>query len=97
MFLEVLFEVGETLVHIRIDPVAVLELADERIRVNVAHVLLAAGHFLEVVDQLEEDADDLLLVVEVEDLRRLLEDLEIEVLKELVARVAFLVMEGKNP
>jgi hypothetical protein len=60
-------------------------------------VLLAAGHFLEVVDQLEEDADDLLLVVEVEDLRRLLEDLEIEVLKELVARVAFLVMEGKNP
>ena len=81
VFFEELSEILEHSGEVRIDPVAVAKLLYESQSVYVAHVLLAALKVFEVVHEHQEDPHDLLLVVEVKDLRSLLQDLQLEVLK----------------
>lgn len=97
MLLEEGFEAGKVLVQVWIDPVTILKLANERISIDVAHMLLAARHAFQVVDKLKEDADNLLFVMEVKDLGALLKDLQAEVLEKVKARVLGFIMERKDP
>lgn len=66
VLLEVLSEGIEHLSELRVNPVAVLQLGDESNNVDVRHLVLICGNGLHVINQHEEDAHILLLVVEVE-------------------------------